>query len=98
MTNFILALVLTFAGSLSLACGEHTTKNDDDAAAIAQVTRTPASVLLASLNAAPMRACRDEIDCPPGDMCLNGQCVVAGRCQSDIDCGPGRRCQNGVCH
>lgn len=41
--------------------------------------------------------CRGNGDCPPGNICKNGQCVPDVECNSNADCPPGKSCINGVC-
>lgn len=45
----------------------------------------------------PRAACFDNINCPPGSQCINGNCVVGGLCLSDVDCPIGKKCQAGNC-
>ncbi len=42
--------------------------------------------------------CTSNSECPPGFICVGGQCVIStGGCTTNNDCPTGYICQNGVC-
>lgn len=102
MKTFLFAAALVLSPlafpSSSFACG-------DDAAATTgerAVALEPAfveQVMIASAGTRPdARRCHDDLNCPPGDRCVNGVCVLSGFCFHDFECGPGGRCIGNRCH
>lgn len=41
--------------------------------------------------------CIDDIECPPGYVCKNGDCMLASNNCNNNNCGSGYICINGVC-
>ena len=45
----------------------------------------------------PTTGCTSSSQCPPGYICVNGQCVQSKGCTSNSECPPNYVCQNGAC-
>jgi hypothetical protein len=52
---------------------------------------------MASAGQAVAGKCRKDSQCPPGYVCLHGECVEHQSCYQDADCPVGYACQNGHC-
>ncbi len=51
----------------------------------------------ASAGCGDVDECKDDDDCPPGEVCRNGKCVKEDECKDDEDCPPGQICVDGKC-
>jgi hypothetical protein len=95
----LISVVLTVGFSLPVfACGQAAsmTNASGSQSSVSESATDEAVSVLTDMNA--VRACHDEINCPPGDQCLGGTCVFQGQCHADVDCGAGRHCSGGNCH
>lgn len=54
--------------------------------------------LYALSRASASQGCTSNSDCPPGQICQNGQCInQPSGCTTNLDCNPGEICLNGQC-
>jgi len=45
----------------------------------------------------PPSGCTSSSQCPPGYICVNGECVQSTGCTSSSECPPNYVCENGAC-
>lgn len=89
--------------------GSYEISNTNLVASTADGTRLPVSgatcrivVTAATPTPTPTPRCRENSDCPPGQVCVDGECVTPtptpiGFCNDDEDCPPGEVCVDHHC-
>ena len=100
MKALFLALALISSPLLTLACGGKAAATSSSAVeehAVFEAADALPVLLASAATLSTPRTCHDHINCPPGDRCVNGVCVVQPLCTYDWECGPGGRCAGGRC-
>jgi MYXO-CTERM domain-containing protein len=100
----------TFAVSPAAAVGDYTLANinvraSDPQGDVVPTTATDCRIAVAAApTPTPTPQCTTDDDCPPGEVCVDGSCVVAtptatpiGFCEDDEDCPDGQVCVNNRC-
>ncbi len=89
--------------------GNYEISNTNPVASTAGGTRLPVSatgcrivVTAATPTPTPTPRCRENTDCPPGQVCVDGECITPtptppGFCNDDDDCPPGQVCVDHQC-
>ena len=89
--------------------GEYELSNTNLVASTADGTRLPVDgagcrivVTAATVTPTPTPRCRENTDCPPDQVCIDGECVTPtptppGFCNDNDDCPPGQVCVDHQC-
>jgi MYXO-CTERM domain-containing protein len=100
----------TFDVSPAAAVGDYTLANinvraSDPQGDVVPTTATDCRIAIAAApTPTPTPQCTNDDDCPPGEVCVDGSCVVAtptatpiGFCEDNEDCPDGQVCVNNRC-